>query len=197
MALVCLLASIAAATTGCTGSRHRPDGRAPSTFSTSDSTRLMSFDLVARERGALRVRVPQEPVATVGTATADVQLELYALERSGQAVNVVFALHNTGTKTVPAPALVEAMDEKPGAVLIDTSNVSVVDPVGLKEYRSYLDGGVDGRCLCSVAWGANTHDVEAGERRYYAVEVAAPPEDVTTVTVLTGIGSVSGATIKG
>ncbi|MQA01648.1 MAG: hypothetical protein GEV07_02575 [Streptosporangiales bacterium] len=92
---------------------------------TTDAKRSMSFDLSAKGTSPVEVDVPDEPVATSKTDTPGVEFELYALQRSGKTVNVVFAMHNTGDEDVERHDAHRNLDESPGAVEWQASNISL------------------------------------------------------------------------
>lgn len=166
----------------------------------AQASRKMTFDLAAEQRGKVTIDVPAKPLATVPTSTAKMNLELYAAKRTGEVVDVVFALHNTGDAGMKTDGVTVSMDEDPFSTRHDVSNVAIVDPKGLKEYRTYLQDpdSDDAFCLCSYSWqDGDTQDFAPDERRYYVSEVAAPPAEVTQVTILTGNASVRDVRLEG
>lgn len=193
-ALPVLLVAVAAL--GCT--KSPPDTKKPHHASATPQQTL-TFRLAAEAYGSVSVRVPQAPVASAPTSSRDVTFELYALHRAGGAVQVVFALRHTGDDYNGAYAT-EDLDEDPGIAEHDASWLALVDPAGLKEYKTFLSDGDSGDCLCSTTWsatGEGTGSPSKGDRDYYVAEVAAPPADVTTVTVRAGLADIAGARIEG
>lgn len=166
---------------------------------TEDTGRKMRFELAADNTEPVAVNIPTKPVASAKTSTDGMVFELYALERSDKVVNVVFAMHNTSDKEVEASTANEHLDETPAALGYQASNVSVLDPEGLKEYRSFLTGDEDDQqCLCSEVYDiGDPNDFSPGERQYYMTQVAAPPKNVTEVTVLANVASLPNQTIEG
>lgn len=182
---------------GCTFAHH--DGQGHRSSRTPAPTKKHTFRLAAS--GSVNVEVPTQPMATVPTRTEGLQFELYLLKRSGSAVDVVFALHNTSAKSIDMKAATAGMDADPGSdSAVDAhhvSNVSLVDPKGLKQYLTFLQNPKDeqSQCLCSQINNSFEDNLQPGARRYGMSEVAAPPPDVTKVTVLAEIASVPDATI--
>ncbi|MQA79436.1 MAG: hypothetical protein GEV10_13315 [Streptosporangiales bacterium] len=186
---------------GCTGLPTAEPSEGASQGSKSKAPgKAMTFDLVADQGGTVTVDVPAEPIASAPTSTEGLTIELYAVQRSDNVVNVVVAAHNTGKTTIPLQDVTTNLDESPSALEHDASNIALLDAKGLKEYRTFREDGEDGPCLCSKTHdiGDNEEDDFApGERRHYVSQVAAPPADVTKVTVLAGLGSFPDVTIEG
>lgn len=173
------------ATTGCAAVGHV-------------DARRMTFRLDAAATGTVSADVPAEPVATVPTSTDGMNFELFTLRRADAVVQVVFALHNTGDADINLAYATADLDENPAAAVHVASNVALVDGTGLKEYRTFLEDGDRGACLCSQTWNAvGGNDFGAGTRRYYVAEIAAPPATVDRVTVRAGIATVDDARIEG
>lgn len=189
--LLAVLAAVVAS--GCTKS---PPANKPGHTSQAPQ-RTLTFQLEAEAYGKVSVRVPEAPVATAPTSTKDVTFELYTLHRVGGAVQVVFALRHTGDHYSDADATLD-LDEDPAIASHDASRVALVDTANLKEYKTFLANGQDGDCLCTQTWSA-TGDagVSSGDRTYYLAEVAAPPAEVSTVTVRAGVADIAGARIEG
>lgn len=164
------------------------------------SGRTMKFDLAAADTDQLELSVPSKPIATAPASTAGMAFELYSLERSGKVVNVVFAMHNTGDEEVEAKLATWDLDEDPGPLASNASNVSLVDTEGLKEYRSFIteeEDGTSSNCLCSITWDTGNEDnFGPDERQYFVVQVAAPPESVEQVTVLAHVASLPSQKIE-
>lgn len=160
--------------------------------------RTLTFALEAKAYGPVSVRVPVSPIATVPTNARDVTLELYGLHRTGGVVQVVFALRHTGDDYNAGEATYD-LDEDPAIASHDASRVALVDTANLKEYKTFLSNGKDGDCLCTYTWDAtgDTGNPTSGDREYYLAEVAAPPAEVSTVTVRAGIAEIAGARIEG
>lgn len=193
------LVVVAVLVAGCTSARHGSHGQRSS--STAVPTKKRTFKLAAS--GSVNVEVPAQPMATVPTRTDGLQFELYLLKRSGSAVDVVFALHNTSSKAIDLMAATAGIDANTGSdSAVDAhhvSNVSLVDPKGLKQYLTFLQNPKDenSECLCSQVNNSLGDNLQPGARRYAMSEVAAPPPQVTKVTVLAAIASVPDATITG
>ena len=188
------LALVMAATlVGCTGptkvaKREHKTSKAP-------PARVLKFKLPSDKYGTIAVKVPGEPMATVPTSAKDVDFELYTLKRVDDAVQVVFALRHPKEDYNAAYATLD-LDEDPGISYHDASDVALIDTKGMKEYKTFREDGDEGRCLCSIPWNAVAEDrLPAGTRRYDAAEVAAPPTDVTQVTVKAGLTDINRARI--
>lgn len=142
--------------------------------------------------------VPEKPLAVVHTDQPGLDFELYVLRRSGKAVDVVFALHNVTGTTMDLDG--PSQDLERGSLLAGSRfavDVALVDGQHLKEYLTFLVG--DDQCLCTKVWQSSEREtLKAHQRAYGMAQVAAPPTDVTTVTVLAGtLASVPGARIGG
>lgn len=185
---------------GCTGLPTAEPGEGASKSSKAPG-KAMTFDLVSDQAGTVTVNVPAEPIASTPTSTEGMTLELYAVQRSDKVVNVVVAMHNTGKTAIPIRESTTDLDESPSAISRNTSNIALLDAKGLKEYRTFLADAddVNSDCLCSNTYdiGEGDDDFAPGERRHYVSQVAAPPTDVTKVTVLAGLGSFPGVTVEG
>lgn len=186
----CLALVAMVAVSGCAdGSAAAPEPNA--------AARPMKFDLQSDHAGPLAVNVPSAPVTTVHTSTKDLDFELYAAQRSGKVVDIVFALRNTGQDTIGLGDPTTELDENPAITAHFASAIALVDDKGLKEYKTFRENGDEGACLCSETWSAvGGGDLPAGKRRYYAAVVAAPPADVSTVTLKAGITDINDVRIK-
>lgn len=195
VALAVVLAATSAGAASCdliTVAEKRPGGD-----KSEPTSKPMTFEL-AGDYQALRLQVPTKPVATTGTNISDMNLEVYAVQRSARVASVVLALHNTGDEAVKMSPAGQNLDEnKVFDGTFVASNVAIVDTEGLKEYRSFVDENDPETCLCSVVYNQNQGDLEAGKRRYYVTQVAAPPAEVTQVNVRTGVGTASAVKIEG
>lgn len=185
---------VAVVTAGCT----KPPGAKRPQHESAAPQRTLTFSLEAKAYGKVSVRVPEQPVATAPTGTKDVTVELYALHRAGDAVQVVFALrHPAGDYS--AGEVTYDLDEDPTVASHNASKVAIVDTARLKEYKTFRANGQDGDCLCSTTWNTtgDTGSPSSGDRSYYLAEVAAPPADVSTVTVRAGLADIADARIEG
>lgn len=195
------LAVVGLVLAGCTGLPTAEPSDGASKGSKAQG-KAMRFDLVSDQAGTVTVNVPAEPIASTPTSTEGLTLELYAVQRSDKVVNVVVAVHNTGKTAIPVLESTTDLDESPSAVSRNTSNIALLDAKGLKEYRTFLEDAddVNSACLCSKTYDIGDpgdDDFAPGERRHYVSQVAAPPSDVTEVTVLAGLGSFPGVTVEG
>lgn len=160
-------------------------------------TRKMRFAL-GQAGYASTQQVPEQPMAVVHTSRPGLDFELYVLRRSGKSVDVVFALHNVTGRTIDLDKPSQALQR--GSTLAGTRfavDIALVDGQNLKEYLTFLVR--DEQCLCTKVWNSNERTkLKARESQYGMAQVAAPPTDVDTVTVLAGaLASVPGARIGG
>lgn len=188
-----VLVLVATAALGCTkppAEKKQHESHAPN--------RTLTFALASDKYGSVKVRVPDTPVATAPTDTPGVDFQLYALQRADTAVRVVFALRHSGPNYDRA-AVTRQLDEDPAIASHSASEVALIDTRDRKEYKTFLENGADGACLCSVTWtaGGDSGGPTVGDRDFYIAVVAAPPADVTTVTVRGGVGDVANARIGG
>jgi len=182
---------------GCTGHSAAPGGAGggPAQSATanqgSDTGRTMRFQLAAVGYPAVAASLPGQPLGTSGSAISGLDLEVWLLQRSGShAMLVVFALHNPGSERVPTGITAAALSANHNSAgsTNTVSGVSAVDGSGLKQYLPFMvRPGDDQTCVCS---DIQLNDYGPGERDYYAALLAAPPSDVRTLTVVTGLGSV-------
>lgn len=164
----------------------------------NSAPRRMTFHLAAATAGPVSANVPAKPVATVASSTDGMDFELYDVRRSNGVVRVVFALHNVGDADVNLGDATQDLDENPTVSVHDASGVALVDGTGLKEYKTFLEGGDGSACLCSQTWNAiGDTRLGPGTSRYYVAEVAAPPASVQQVTVRAGVATVTGVRIEG
>lgn len=163
---------------------------------TRPASHPMRFHLDAASAGPVAADVPTTPVASAPTGTQGLTFELFVLRRSGQVVDVVFALHNTGSSEIDLNEPTKALDESSAIPVHVASAIALVDRKGLKEYLTFRENGDEGRCLCSQTWNAvGGGTLGAGKRRYYAAVVAAPPASVTEVTLKAGSAEIDSARI--
>lgn len=186
-----VLVLVATAALGCTkppAEKKRHESQAPQ--------RSLTFKLESEKYGSVSVRVPDTPVATVPTGAAGVDFQLYALQRADTAVRVVFAIRHSG-KDYDRAAATRSLDEDPAIAAYDASDVALIDTRNSKEYKTFLENGADGSCLCSVTWevSGDSGGPSVGNRDFYLALVAAPPADVTEVTVRSGVADVPHARI--
>lgn len=197
------MATIAAlGITGCMPGFSSDDDTTGKDDESTGAKRAMTFDLSAKNTTPVEVGIPEEPVATSPTDTPDMEFELYALQRSGKTVNVAFAMHNTGDQEVERGDANRNLDESPGAVSRQASNVSLTDAANLKDYRAFVGGDPtdvnNDQCLCSTVYRVGAgEDYAPRERQYFMTQVAAPPADVQTVTVQAGVAALPDQTIEG
>ncbi len=148
----------------------------------------MEFKLAAADYPAVTASLPGQPIALSGSSISGLDLEVWTLQRSGdRAMLLVFALHNPGSATLPTGVKAEGLsagNQRSGSV----TGVSAVDGSGLKQYLPFMINPADERtCLCSLI---DVDDFKPDQRNFYAALLAAPPRNVKSLTVVTGIGSV-------
>ncbi|MQA78727.1 MAG: hypothetical protein GEV10_09660 [Streptosporangiales bacterium] len=185
-----VLVALALAVVGCTEDPN------PRDQSSSPPGKAMKFALGATDYNTT-LDVPTEPAEVVKTNTPGIEFELYALQRSDNVVSIIFALHNTGDSKLDLNGPSEDLAENTGAAASRyADNVGLIDTEGLKEYKVFE---ADDQCLCTATYATiDREDIGPDERHYHVVQVAAPPADVTKVTVMAGtMASVHDATITG
>jgi hypothetical protein len=181
---------------GCSGVSHAAASRHPAAV----QDRRMRFRLADASAGPVSAEVPGTPIGSTPTSVPGVTLQLYVARRVGpQAVLVVFGLATT--KPVVSGGeedydLSEGLSANPVEANISVSEVSLFDPAGLNEYETYMvNPDIDATCLCSAFdRGPGLPDDTV---TYYAALVAAPPADVTSVSFVTGVGTISDVPLGG
>lgn len=193
-----LLAGLLLPLTGCTATTTGPhDALATQPVPTSTSPGGGDRVFALAGYSPLVAAVPEAPLATAPSSLSHLELEAYLLQRSGRTVQIVFALHNRGTE--PAASIATQLGE--GINDFTVAGVSVLDPVGLKQYLTLRPAEASQaaqpttQCACSSTLGLG--DIEPDGRRYFATTVTAPPSTVTTVTLLSPVGSLPGLTLTG
>lgn len=186
------------------GTAERPS---PGQVSTGP-TRTMRFQLADTSKGSVNAEIPDQPIGSVPSNIAGITLQLYLAKRQDPgAVLVVFALQISppGVTTLDGSDLgvVEALsanyDTAPeNRLQASVSEVGLLDPAGLKEYETFMaDPSRDGTCLCSlIDPGLNNGTINPGTY-YFAAFVAAPPPSVTSVSFVSGLGSIGNAKVSG
>lgn len=191
----------------CSGSHQaaaRPTQQGPATSSQGRlAARTMRFVLGDKQLGPVTAQVPATPLGTTPTTVPGVTLELYLAERvSRNAVLVVFALNvpsggiSVGLETQMNQALSGLGNDINGDrnAWDAVSGVSLFDPVGLKQYQTYMaDPTDDDTCLCTTA--LTGYNFQPGSN-YFAALVAAPPANVKSVSFVTGLGTIGDVTLS-
>lgn len=195
--LAAALTAVIVTTAGCIGpltakKHHESKSKAP-------PAKTMKFVLASQKYDAISVKVPAKPVASAPSSTPGVTFELYTVTRADRAVRVVFALNHADADDYNAAYATADLNENGAITWHDASRVALVDTKNLKEYKTFLENGDDGNCLCSVTWSATGQDsgVEHGDRTYYVAEVAAPPANVKQVTVRAGVTDIPDVNVSG
>jgi len=196
---------------GCGGGHkavsRRTDAAKPGSTS---PTRAMKFQLAADSTGPVNAEVPSQPIGSTPTSINGIALQLYLAKRqSTGAVLVVFALQmdasarsHLNSESVPLGLSANA-DPKFGGTLTkaSVSGVALLDPAGLKKYETYMSNSSDdATCLCSLVGPGTSGSGVAGASAttsYYAALVAAPPPSVTSVSFVTGLGTIGNVTLSG
>lgn len=155
--------------------------------------RLTSFKLADPSAPSVSAILPSKPLASTPTDVTGVTLQLYLAQRvQPNVVEVVFSVTGASSgddqNEVQADLSTNATDN-----VLATSNVALLDPVGLKEYQPFMaDPTNDATCLCSDTdlWlGSSPAPV------YFAALLAAPPPSVQTVSFESGLGSIPNVTL--
>jgi len=166
-------------------------------------TRAMKFQLADASTGPVNAEVPSQPIGSTPTSIPGITLQLYLAKRQNPgAVLVVFALEvdATGVTSLgvsPGPirgGLSATADESNTDASV--SGVALLDPAGLKKYETFMaDPRNDISCLCSLV-EPGFSNINPGTR-YFAALVAAPPPSVTSVSFVTGLGTIGNVTLSG
>ena len=116
--------------------------------------------------------------AKLSTLAPGIEVQVLSLARTGGGVVTLrFTLENpTDTKVDIVGGHLTAYDRS------DVGKVSLVDYANKKRYVVMKDS--DGGCVCSTADEYGAHEIQAGGRLEFWASFAAPPEDVTRITVL-------------
>lgn len=178
------------------GGHHAPSVAAVSATPTHSvppgPTHTMSFQLADSSTGPVNAEVPSQPLSSVPSSVEGVTLQLYLAKRQTPgAVAVVFALqiNTTGQGISRVSSIQHSLSANTSNSNQTVSNVALLDAAGLKEYQTFMaDPRQDATCLCTaLPFGDGFNST--GEVFYYAALVAAPPSDVTSVSVVTGMGT--------
>lgn len=173
------------------------------TTSPRGRARTMHFRLADASSGPVVTSVPPRPLAATPSSVPGVVLQLYVAQRVGtRAVLLVFALDVHGSEAHDSFGVFTyamglsvnsgSVGESCGSCAV--SAVSLLDPVGLKEYQPFMSNPAnDQTCLCSAIGPAH---LKSGEL-YFAALVAAPPSSVHSVTFLTKMGSIGNVHLGG
>jgi hypothetical protein len=188
--------------TACGGAHHSRDAHVHRVRGTVTAGRPMRFTLAA-DTQPVTTTVPTQPIGVVSTSYPGVQLRLYALRRLGpEAALAVYGLYvepGTGIGVGTQVSIEEAMSVgglPPGGAQAALSNVSLVDPVGLKQYLTYQTRpGNPNTCVCSLFPSVSTLD--SGTTSYFAAVTSAPPASVTSVSFVTGLGTIGNVSLSG
>lgn len=160
--------------------------------------RLTSFKLADPSAPSVSAILPSKPLASTPTDVNGVTLQLYLAQRvQPNVVEVVFSV--TGASSSDDQNEVQEYLSTNESNIVDsrgvlaTSNVALLDPVGLKEYQPFMaDPTNDATCLCSDTdlWLGNSPAPV-----YFAALLAAPPPSVQTVSFESGLGSIPNVTL--
>ena len=190
-----VLAIMALLLAGCGGGGHKVAAGHKRVLTATASGRRMQFSLADASTGPVTTEVPAQPIGSTPSTMPGVTLQLYVLRRvSANAVLAVFALNIQGSVVNAALSgtLVEPLDANWGSNnnVESVSAVSLFDPAGLKEYLPFMANPRDDTtCLCSnIAAGGVFNS--AGTF-YMAALLAAPPSTVTSLSFVTGLGTIA------
>ncbi|HEY5316490.1 MAG TPA: hypothetical protein VIJ20_00815 [Solirubrobacteraceae bacterium] len=159
----------------------------------------MSFRLADASTGPIAAEVPSQPISSTPTSIAGVTLQLYVVRRVPPgAVLVVFALQTSAAAASVGleGSIAQAVSTNDDNSTENTvSGVSLFDPAGLKEYETYMvNPSNDSTCLCTTLSGA---PFDQAGTNYEAALVAAPPSGVTSVSFVTGLGTIANVALGG
>lgn len=150
--------------------------------------------------------MPTQPTASTPTTIPGVTLQVYVAERAEpRAVLVVFALQvdASGASTVNANGLAlfqglsaNYLNGTSNSITPSVSGVAMFDPSGLKLYETYMaDPSTDSSCLCSRI--DNTYAGNKPGTYYFAALVAARRATVTSISFVTGLGTIPNVALGG
>ena len=135
----------------------------------------------AKGQAASTTSPPTVPARIIATAEGEypgMVLELLGVRRtSGQIVTTEFAMRNAGSQRAALPG--DAFNEPGVPESLSVGGAYLTDEVNRKKYLVLRDTA--GACVCSR--GIETA-FEPGQRRVYFAKFPAPPESVSTITVV-------------
>lgn len=185
--------AMCAALAGCGGSHKQAHARNP--------TQRMSFQLAA-DTQPIAANVPSQPIGTTPTSFAGLQLRLYVLHRLGpQAALVIYGFYTAPGTTIGVGDETEIQQAMSATGLSNSgetalSDVSLVDPVGLKQYLVYQAQPTNpATCVCSLF--PNVSIFQPGTTTYFAAVTSAPPPGVSSVSFVTGLGTIGNVSMSG
>ena len=188
---------------GCSGG-HKTSGAQPTVPSSSPGSglspspgRSMTFQLADAAAGSVTSVVPDQPLATTPTTVSGVTLQFYVARRlDPNAVLVVFAV--VAPNGTDRANVVLALSATGGGTQASVSGVSILDPVGLKQYLPYMaNPNQDGTCVCSDTFDSDIGQTSGPTPVYLAAVLAAPPPTVSEVSFVTGLGTIPNVTLIG
>lgn len=209
LALVVAVALLA----GCSANGGDDDAEDPSTPDAQGSQAVDETveDLqAAAGENADPIPVPEDlPVIATRTTTSrsvPLEIELNSVTASGKVMTVVFTVRNTGTEEWTIGTFFDdgseraplddagALGDARHSLVWTTDGVVVLDPVNGRLHRAAYDSA--GHCACNI--DLIVADVAPGEAMVLTTAFAAPPEDVTHVTVqIPGAGSFDDVPLQG
>ncbi len=184
-----------------TDHRTQPQHHTAPVPSTAPSLRPVTLSLQNGQR--IHADLPSSPLGATGTAVPGLDLEAWSVQREGDAVTVVVALHNVGSTLISDTSVnavltfQESLDVNGGQdVPTEFNSVGLLDTSSLKEYLTFakVQGGEVKDCLCSAV---PVIELKPGARMYLAAVVAAPPASTTHATLVTSAASLSNLPISG
>ncbi len=116
---------------------------------------------------------------------------------------MVFALEfgaSASTSGSTAHAMTQGLSANASNTVSNGANATVsggslFDPTGLKEYQTFMSNpAIEQTCLCSqIEPGVPS---STGTTSYFAALVSAPPASVTSVSFVTGLGTIAGVPLS-
>ena len=166
----------------------------------------MRFRLADAATGPVTTRVPSQPIGSTPTSVAGLTLNLYVVQRSGpQAVLLVFGLVSSRPVGDEASQTDNDIWEGLSANYYNgvgnsespsVSGVSLLDSANLKQYLTYnAHPDVDADCLCSAL--SRNISFRPGAVEYFAALVAAPPAGASSLSFVSGLGSIGDVQLSG
>lgn len=199
------LVSAALGLSACTSGAGAPTAAAsgpPASSPAAGQGSERSFELVGYPTRT--AAVPEQPLAAGPTTFPGLELGVYVVRRTDQAILVVFGLRNTGTTESIGGFSGSSLGER-FAFDYTVGGVSLVDTAGLKQYLVLRPADPDhpgqsvtsGPCACSAIVGSEQSRFAQDKVKYFAALVTAPPAGVGKVSFVSPIGTVAGLSIDG
>ncbi len=177
-----LLLVVLFALVGCTGPDDEPEAAPEETTASEEPESETETETEETEQEEASPRpsassVPSEAIATAQGDRPDTRLEVLELRRSGETLTLNFAIVNDSGEDISF-GLEEFTAQGDGQEHWETmSGVTLTDDANSRRHLVLREP--DGICVCSI----DVNELPAGERGVFFATFAAPPEDVTEMSV--------------